>query len=217
VPSTYATATVTVEASILLEDGFSSGIDQWTKFNNYWRNEPEQWYWDQDDGFQGSGAVTHNCTLGKSNPERGAHDGLIMYLGPDAENWTNYEVETKLLLRGGMSDDGDFEQVGGYPVGLWVRGQYEDVGDADTAGWVTGYYAVIGGKPGKDMYVRLAQLQTLTDCWDQACNNPHNLYDFNNPHGLITVKPPGLTFNRHQWYTLRVKVVDDNIKIYVNG
>jgi hypothetical protein len=210
-----ASATLSVERGVLLEDNFNAGIGQWTKFLNYWRLKDEQWYWGPSDGFASSGAATHDCTLGKTDPERGAEDALLMYLGAGSEQWTDYRVETKLLLRGGMSD-GEWTLEGGYPVGLWVRGHYQDVGDEDTAGWVTGYYLVIGGKTNKEMFVRLAQLQTLTDCWDQACDNPQNLYDFNNPHELQTNKLD-FSFERNRWYTLVVEVRGDRIMAWVDG
>ena len=88
------------------------------------------------------------------------------------------------------------------------------MGKEDTGGWVTGYYVNVGGNPYRStMYVRLSQLQTLTDCWDTACNNPGNLYDFNNPHTITEVKLEK-TFARRTWYTLAVEVRDNNIKIF---
>jgi hypothetical protein len=64
--------------------------------------------------------------------------------------------------------------------------------------------------------VRLAQLQTDTDCWDQACDNPQNLYDFNNPHTLWEERMD-FSFERNQWYTLVVEVEDNWIRAWVNG
>jgi uncharacterized repeat protein (TIGR01451 family) len=216
VPQNPATAMVTVERGVLLQDDFNSGISQWTMFDNYWRLEEGQWYWGPGDGIGGSGALTHDCLIS----EKLAEDALMMYLGEGSENWTDYRVEVMLNLRGGITDIDDelvFIKEGGYPVGLWVRGQYQDVGDDDTAGWVTGYYIVVGGKPDKATYfVRLAQLQTLTDCWGNACSNPHNLYDFNNPHTLEEVKVDG-HFLRDQYYPLVVEVRGANIQVSFNG
>lgn len=219
-PEAPAVASVVIEPATLLEDDFNDGavgIGRWTPFLNYWRLEPGQWYWGANAGVGGTGAATHDCWLGG---EKIAEDGLLMYLDDEAFGWTDYRVETKLLLRGGVTEE-DGEHVvieeGGYPIGLWVRGQYQDVGDADTAGWTTGYYAMVGGKPDKDtMFVRLLQLQTETDCWGNACDNPHNLYDYNNPHKLHEVILPQ-TFLRHQWYTLAVEVRGANIKIFWEG
>jgi len=216
-----ATTTVTVEPAVLLEERFDDpnvGIGRWTKFLNYWRLEDGQWYWGAQDGVGGSGAATQDCYLGG---KKMAEDALLMYLGPGAEDWTDYRVDVDLLLRGGADemDDGTVYHVdrGGYPIGLWVRGHYRDVGKENTAGWVTGYYVIVGGKPNANtMFVRLAQLQTLTDCWDMACVNTHNLYDFNNPHGLHQVEL-NKSFKRHTWYTLAVEVRGNNIKVYFDN
>jgi len=213
-----ATTTVTVEPAVLLEEHFddgSVGIGRWTKFMNYWRLEEGQWYWSATDGVGGSGAATQDCYLGG---KKMAEDALLMYLAPDAEDWTDYRVETDLLLRGGADEmeDGTVYHVdeGGYPIGLWVRGHYQDVGKEDTAGWVTGYYIIVGGNPTRNsMFIRLAQLQTLTDCWGNACNNPGNLYDFNNPFTIEEIKLEK-TFARHTWYNLAVELRGNNIKIF---
>jgi uncharacterized repeat protein (TIGR01451 family) len=217
VPVEPAAATLTAEPGTLLEENFddaSARLSRWTKFLNYWRLEEGQWYWGASEGVGGSGAATQNCWLGG---KKVAEDALLMYLQPGAEEWTDYRFETKLLLRGGVTEkDGNIIVIeeGGYPVGLWVRGQYEDVGTADTGGWVTGYYVVIGGRPTADtMFVRLSQLQTLTDCWGLACSNPHNLYDFNNPATLYEVKL-NRSFKRYTWYNLAVEVRGDNIKVF---
>jgi uncharacterized repeat protein (TIGR01451 family) len=213
-----ATTTVTVQPSVLLEERFddsSVGIGRWTKFMNYWRLEDGQWYWSAKDGVGGSGAATQDCYLGG---KKMAEDALLMYLAPGAEDWTDYRVETDLLLRGGAdeTEDGIVYHIdeGGYPIGLWVRGHYQDVGKEDTAGWVTGYYVIVGGNPNRNsMFIRLAQLQTLTDCWGNACDNPGNLYDFNNPHIIEEIKLER-TFARHAWYNLAVEVRGNNIKIF---
>jgi uncharacterized repeat protein (TIGR01451 family) len=212
-----ATTTVTIKPAVWLEENFNDagvGISRWTKFLNYWRLEEGQWYWGAADGVGGTGAATQDCYLGGTKM---AEDALLMYLGPGAEDWTDYRVETKLLLRGGAdeTDDGTIYWIeeGGSPIGLWVRGQYTAVDDRG-GGWVTGYYVNAGGNPYKStMYVRLSQLQTLTDCWDAACDNPQNLYDFNNPHTILEVTLER-TFARRTWYTLAVEVRGNNIKIF---
>lgn len=212
VPAQPASATITVEPHILLEDNFESGIDRWTPFLNYHRLEEGQWYWGATDGVGGSGALTHDCC----NGDKEAADALMMYMGQGAEQWTDYKVETKLLLRGGVDGDGNWSLSDGDPIGIWVRGQYEE---SDTrAQWVTGYYVVLAGKPDQDnLVVRLAQLQTLTDCWDDACNNPQNLYCFNNPHVLVESAPLGAPFDRNRWYTLEVTVQGPQITVRLDG
>ena len=221
VPVEPASANVTVEQRVLLQDNFDEAIefswDSWKPFTNYWRvKPPEQWYWGSNDGVNGSGAMTHDCTKGKADPERGAEDGLMMWMGEGSENWTDYRVTVRMFLRGGM-DDGQFVLEGGYPIGLWVRGQLLELEDNYGGGNITGYYVVAGGKPGKQAFVKLSQLQTLTDCWDLACDNPQNLYDFNNPHELALQKLPDLTFERYQWYTLTVEVEGNRIRAWLNG
>jgi PKD repeat protein len=208
-----ATTQVTIEQGVLLESYFESDADfrRWTPFLNYWRLYDEslcgqgQWYWDPSNGVNSSGAATnhHNpCDHHKKEAE----DALLMYLAEGAEEWTDYRLEAKINIR-----------TDSHPQGLWVRGQYEDVGDDDTAGWVTGYYIMIGGGADKDRhYVSLKQLQTLEDCWGNACNNPHNLYDFNNPHELTITKADG-RLHRWAWHTVVVEVRGANIKVWLNG
>jgi len=199
-----ATTVVTIGPAVLLEEDFEDGWDRWTEFLNYKsRLAPGQWYWDSNDGFNGSAAVTQDAykVAGKE-----AEDALLMYLQPGAEEWTDYRVEAKMILR-----------TANYPHGLWVRGKYQDVGDADPGGWVVGYYIMVGGNQDATTHsVSLKQLQTETDCWGNACNNLGNLYDFNNPHELTYVKKDG-ALARWVWHTLVVEVRGANIKAWLNG
>ena len=199
-PDQPASATVRVKPDVLLEEDFNSGIDAWTPYLNYWRLEEGQWYWGRHDGVGSSGALTHDCCNGEDE----AHDALMMYLGQGAEQWTDYQLETKIKLR-----------TASYPQGVWVRGQYEP---SDTRGqWVTGYYVVVGGATGRSKhFVRLLQLQTATDCWGAACGNPSNLYAFFNPHELLTVSLPG-ELERYVWHDLKVEVRGNRIKAWLNG
>jgi uncharacterized repeat protein (TIGR01451 family) len=212
VPAQPASAVVEVRSPILLQDDFNSGISQWTPFLNYWRLEEGQWRWEATDGVDGSGALTQDA---KVSDNKVAEDALMMYLGEGAEQWTDYRVETKFLLRAGVNKDGTYDAGGGIPLGLWVRGQYEP--SEIRAQWVTGYYVVVGGKlGGENHYVRLTQLQTATDCWDQACDNPDNLYNFNNSHELLQVSMPG-EFTRYVWHTLVVEVQGARIQVWMDG
>jgi hypothetical protein len=213
VPVQPAVATVTVEKGILLEDHFENGMDRWTRFTNYWRvKDPNQWYGEMGDGVNDSGAATHDCYVGTQV----ADDALLMYLGEGAEQWTDYRVETKMLLRGGCDEEGGLLPGGGYPIGLWVRGQYEP---SDTrAQWVTGYYVVVGGGyGGKHHYVRLSQIQTATDCREQACENPENLYNFNNTYLLTETTGLEGEFSRWVWHTLVVEVRGARIQVWLDG
>jgi len=213
VPPQPAVATVTVETGILLEDHFQDGIDRWTRFTNYWRVKDEaQWSWGEGDGVNDGNALTHDCYVGT----KVAEDALMMYLGEGAEQWTDYRVETKLLLRGGCDESGNFIPGGGYPIGLWVRGQYEpsDI----RAQWVTGYYVVVGGGlGGKHHYVRLAQIQTANDCRDQACQHPDNLYNFKNTYILTETTGLEGEFTRWTWHTLVVEVRGARIQAWLDG
>jgi len=200
-PAGPASALVTVERGLLLEEKFNDGIGRWTRFLNYWRLTEEQWYWGQNDGIGSTGAANHKCC---GNPNKEAEDAVLMYLGEGAESWTNYRIEAKFNFHEGAG-----------PVGLWVRGQYEP---HDTrCQWMTGYYVVVGGRDTADYHtVKIAQLQTLTDCWGAACDNPQNLYCFNNPHDLADVQMPG-PLTRNTWHTLVVEVRDANIKVWYDG
>ncbi|MBN1657194.1 MAG: DUF11 domain-containing protein [Anaerolineae bacterium] len=196
------TTVVTINPPTLIDEDFEDGWEDWTEFLNYHRLAPGQWYWDPDDGYNSSGGMTQNA-YAVANKE--AEDALLMWLQPGAEDWTDYRMEAKIILR-----------TVHYPQGFWVRGQYKDVGSSDTAGWVTGYYIMLGGSAtGTTHYVSLKQLQTTEDCWDQACNNPENLYDFNNPHELTITKKDGV-LARHQWHTVAIEVRDANIKVWLN-
>ncbi len=189
------------EQSVLLAEDFDDGISRWTKFLNYWRLTEAQWYWGQNDGIGGSGAADHACC---ADPAHEAEDAVLMYLGEGAESWTDYRIEAKLNLHQGLG-----------PVGLWVRGQYEpsDI----RCQWMTGYYVVVGGRATADYHtVKISQMQTATDCWSAACDNPENLYCFNNPHEMASVQMPG-PLTREAWHTLMVEVRGANIKVWFDG
>ena len=214
VPSQAAWATVTVQPPILMQDDFNSGIDRWTAFLNYhYRLEEGQWYWGSYDGTNTSGALTHDCCSGPTH--KVASDGLMMYLQPGAQEWTNYRVEAKMLLRGGVNNEGDPEPTSGDPIGLWVRGHYK-TSDIN-AQWVDGYYVVIVGKTDDPVHwVRLAQMQIPGDC-TTACDRPQNQYAFNNPFLLQrSADLPG-PFEHYRWYTLAVEARGNNIKVFLDG
>jgi uncharacterized repeat protein (TIGR01451 family) len=212
-PAGPASALVTVRQSILLQDNFDGGIGgNWTPFLNLpSRLEPGQWHWDATAGVGGTGAVVQTCCLGTG---RRAADALMMYLAPGAEQWTNYRVEARMNLTGGYDADGIWGLEYGDPIGLWVRGQYEP---SEIRGqWMTGYYVVINGKSSRPTHlIRLAQLQTAEDC-TTACDNPSNLYKFDNPYVLQEVEVPG-GYDRNQWYTLTVEVRGNRIIVWENG
>lgn len=209
-----ASAVVNVGVIPSLVDHFEAGIGLWTPFLNYHRLEPGQWYWGPTDGVGGSGAATHNCCI---SAQKEAADALLMYMGAGAEDWTDYRVETKLLLSGGVDKEHNWSLIDGDPIGLWVRGQYEyEEGVTIRAQWVTGYYVVVAGKPDRDnLVVRLTQIQTLDDCVGDACENPQNLYCFNNVY-VLAETPLYKPFYREQWYTLAVEVRGPRIVVWLD-
>jgi len=86
--------------------------------------------------------MTHNCCSGPTG--KVAAEALIMYLQFGAQEWTNYRVETKMLLRGGVDTRGNPDPDGGDPIGLWIRGHYQD-SDLESQ-WVSGYYVTLVGR-----------------------------------------------------------------------
>jgi hypothetical protein len=142
--------------------------------------------------------MIHHCCASGS-----AEDALMMYLGQGAESWTDYRVEVQFKV---PTEKGQWQ-------GLWVRGQFEERTKKDTAQWVTGYYIMLG----RSRAVKLVQLQTAEDCQGKACNNPKNLYAFNNPYILREERVEGLEMTRGVWHTLVVEVQGNRIKIWVNG
>jgi uncharacterized repeat protein (TIGR01451 family) len=218
-PRGPASAAVTVQPAVLMQEDFNSGIGRWTEFLNYkYRLAPGQWYWGQTDGVGGSGALSHDAL---KVPGKVAGDGLMMYLQPGAQDWTNYRVETKMYLTGGVSKDGVPEPEDGFPIGLWVRGHWQA---SDTnAQWVTGYYVIV--KSDNDPvnprhWVRLAQPHIPGDCG--PCN-PDTEYAFNNVKVLCDWYQTGCgtgfpgEYNHFQWYTLTVEVRGNNIKAWLDG
>ncbi|MFC2031252.1 family 16 glycoside hydrolase [Chloroflexota bacterium] len=182
----------------LLKESFDDGRgDGWQVFTNYWRVHDGQWYWAQNEGVDGTGALGHNCCQGGDEGE----DALMMYLGEGAEEWTDYRVEAQFKVPN--------DEV--QKLGLWVRGQYEEKGRKDTAKEVTGYYIMLDRR----RIVRLMQLQTPQDCVG-ACN-PQWMTAFNNPYTLHDVKVDAVDLTRNQWHTIAVEVRGNRISIWVDG
>jgi hypothetical protein len=183
---------------VLLQSNFDSGLgDGWQPFTNYWRLREGQWYWSGGEGVDGSGAVAHHCCSGDPDAE----DGLMMYLGDGAEEWTDYRVEAQFIIPTENSQK----------QGLWIRGQYE--ASATRAQWMTGYYVMLEGT----RRVRLLQLQTAEDCVGGACANPPNQYAFNNPYLLSDVRVPDWELTPFDWHTLAVEVRGSKISVWVDG
>ncbi|NOZ04955.1 MAG: DUF11 domain-containing protein [Chloroflexi bacterium] len=202
-----ASAVVTLRTDKLLQEDFETGAPNWVPFLNYWRLHPEQWFWDSEDGVNGGGAYTTHAWFGASSPDKGAEDGVAMYLGPGAQQWTDYRYEVKANVR---ARDGDGT------IGVWFRGQYEERDDG-SGQWLTGYYLVMGGNPTRNSwFVRLTQMQIPGDCTGAACSNPGNLYDFSNPMELDFTRFTG-TFQDNHWYDIVIEVRGAHIQAWVDG
>jgi uncharacterized repeat protein (TIGR01451 family) len=208
-PLQPASVEIVVQPPVLLQEAFDNGIDLWTPFLNHHRLEPGQWYWGAGDGYRASGALTHDCCTG----EKVASDAVMMYLQPGAEDWTNYRVETRMLLRGGVDNRGNPEPNTGDPIGLWIRGHYQD--SPYESQWISGYYVVLVGRAGSvSHFVRIAKIQEPGDC--DACDKPERMYNFDNPIAKIRSEDLPGPFEHFRWYKLAVEVRDANIKVYLD-
>jgi hypothetical protein len=175
----------------MFQDNFDQDDARWTDFTNYWRLKDHQWHWGDDIGHSGGG-LRHELCRNQSDCERGAHDALTMFLGPDAhgndpQEWKDYRYTAKVRLL-----DGDW-------AGLWFRGTY--VPDQPSGRYVGGYYFEIkyvsGGKVG------LQKLRTGGDTagyWSDPIRLGATKYDIQ----------PG------QWYALTIEVQGDHILCLVD-
>jgi uncharacterized repeat protein (TIGR01451 family) len=206
--NTPATATVEVREPILLQEEFENPSSHWEEFLNYWRLKEEQWHLggpgSSDDG---SRALKHVYYLGVNKPERGAHDALIMYKEPGAEEWTDYSYEVRAVLHEG---DG----TGRGQFGVWFRGKSVQEGQPEGY-WVSGYYFVL--QPGSATKAMLMQLRTDEECGDDCDYN----YHFSNPlllesRSATELGQLGLEVDWGDWYWLRVEVDGPQIYCYIN-
>jgi hypothetical protein len=200
---------VVARPAVLMEDHFDAGIDAWTPFLNHHRLEPGQWFYSSDEGYGGSGGLNHSCCTGT----KVAGDALMMYLQPGAQDWTDYRVEAKVLLRGGVTKDGDDEPNSGDPVGFWIRGHWQE--SALESQWTSGYYVVIVGKSDDpEHYVRISKIQQPGDC--EACLKDYRMYNFDNPMEKAWSAPLPGPFEHYRWYTLAVEVRGASFKVYLD-
>jgi uncharacterized repeat protein (TIGR01451 family) len=199
-------ASVEVLEPVLLEENFSTPSSHWQPFLNYWRLNPEQWYYMAGGGPDGSRALRHNFAAGVSRPDRGAHDALYMYKEPGSELWTDYVFETDVIIN---ADDGTNRGQ----VGVWFRGTHQE---SDTSGlWVTGYYFTIKPYPSKSAI--LMQLRTDEECADDCDYN----YHFSNPMVLQEkendqLEDLGINLDPGRWYELKVEVQGARIRCYID-
>jgi uncharacterized repeat protein (TIGR01451 family) len=190
-PQEPATAPVEIVEPVLLEDTFDHDANKWTPFlNKPNRLRPEQWYWDGGVGNP-AGSYNHNRYLG--NPPYPADDALTMYLGPGAEEWTNYRYEMDVWL----DPDTQF-------IFLWFRGHYQTWEGIEECHWVLGYYLEFN--PGHK-WARVWQTQTPDDCEPATCAEPGWQYDFSNP--MVLYQSPEYIYGREwkgSWQHIAVEV-----------
>jgi hypothetical protein len=172
----------------IIED-FESGTGDWQPFLNYWRLKPEQWYLQPGAGYAESTGLRHSAFLGVVDPERGAHHALYMYLGEDAEEWADFQVEAWLQL-----EDGE-------RMGLWVRGAY--LPDPDAGLHVEGYY--ITWQPG---------LSTDSVTLWRIPNSGNYAYNFAAAEAIATGDH---LMDLGTWYHLAVQVHGNVIQVFVDG
>jgi uncharacterized repeat protein (TIGR01451 family) len=156
-PLAPARATVRAIEPILLEEDWESPSQHWRPFINYWRLRPGQWYTWPGSGVGGSTALKHACFIGfepdyTCGSEGGAHDALLMYLGPGSFDWADYRFEVTARL----NDPGVFQ-------GMWFRGYWEE--SELNRRYVTGYYLDWRVNRQKDN-IRLARLPDSGDLAD---------------------------------------------------
>jgi uncharacterized repeat protein (TIGR01451 family) len=206
-PVEPAQVDVTVAPAVLFEDDYEGGIGAWTPFTNYWRLNPSQWYWDPGQGYQGSAAYTHVWSNGVLDPHRGAEDALTMYLGPGAQDWTDYRYTVRMNM------------VSGQKAGLWFRGTYREV--ATSGQWLTGYYFMVSVRQGEPDKAQLWQLRTEaercgppTDRPPPECEPDYYLYHFSNPT-ILMEKTIATDLFRNEWNEISVEVQGPRIRCYV--
>ena len=188
-----------VQAALSFQDDFEKGVGAWTPYLNYWRLNPQQWYWDLGRGYQGSDAYSHNSRLGVGNPNDGAHDALSMYLGQGSNEWTDYRYQVR------------FNAENGRQVGIWFRGTYQEVEDAGQ--WVTGYYFTVQLLREGTNVAKLWQLRTAEEHGDEPIEG--YWYHFSNPMELSRVDLATPVYY-DEWHQLTVEVVGPQIKCYVD-
>ncbi|MFC2037885.1 family 16 glycoside hydrolase [Chloroflexota bacterium] len=197
-PEEAGKAEVYVKPSILFEDHFEEGIDQWTHYLNIARAHEDQWFWDLNQGFTGH-AYTHNA-LQAPRPSKIAGDSLTMYLGEGSENWTNVRIKAK------------FNLLGGRQAGVWFRGTYEEV---ETPGqWVTGYYCNARVKANNNTdQMKLWQLRTEEEPGDEE--KPQFWYHFTNP---LLLQERNLTtpVERWEWHEITIEADGPRIRCYLD-
>ncbi|MBN1419505.1 MAG: hypothetical protein JXP34_12060 [Planctomycetes bacterium] len=123
-----------------LSEDFSILGPDWVPFLNYWRLNPSQWHHRTEGGFSGR-CLAHDGSRGVEDPERGAHDALMIY-GPGRE-WEDYRFTCRVKLDEGAA------------IGVWFRATY--VPQKEAGRRVGGY--ILALDPAHDA-IRLRRIRT---------------------------------------------------------
>jgi len=199
-PEKPAQAVVKVTPPILFQDDFEDGVGRWTAYTNLKRANEDMWYWEPGVGRNGGNAYTLNGLIADKEKFR-AEDALTMYLGEDAEEWTDYRYSVW------------FNMLGGRQAGIWFRGTYRD--SENRGQWVTGYYFTVKVRNDERDTAKLWQLMTEED--DEAeIYPPEAWYHFTNPFLLEEFHLESANVETESWHRLAVEVRGNNIKGYVD-
>jgi hypothetical protein len=176
-------------------DDFELGVDNWTPYTNLENLVPEQWYWDEDGGYEGSAGYTFHHSRGGLDPE----DAITLYLGGGSQKWTDYRASVRFNVRLGDK------------AGLWLRGTYRDKGFPGQ--WFEGYYCMVRVEEAGvgEGFVQLLKLRTLED----PENPPPDYYHFANPYEL-DARTTAAPLRPKRWYQLTVEARGPNIKCWVD-
>lgn len=184
--------------SLPWESPLEKADGRWTPFLNYWRLNPEHWFWDPASGTTG-GCLRHEASLGVKERERGAHDAAIILRG--GEGWTDYAFEADAFAGGGN-------------LGLWARADMQDEG-AGNGRWMQGYSFVLDPGHGKCRLWR-ARKDGLEAAEATGTSSKRERNNFSDPVLFLEGQlPEGVTHGR--WMRLSVEVRGAEIRCRVDG
>lgn len=166
----------------------------WAPFLNYWRLNPEQWYWSSEAGTPG-GCLRHNAARGVEKAERGAHDAMILLQG--GEEWRDYVFEADAWAAKGH-------------LGLWFRADMHNEGGGNGRG-VQGYYLVLDPSHKKCRLWRARK-----DGLRLAGSKDAEVNHFSNPAPIAEQASPD-SATHGSWIRLRVEVKESKIACSING
>lgn len=169
-----------------MNEEFTTSIPpEWTPFVNYRELDPRDWYYVGDRSTWGR--YDFNAT------EPLSQWALSMYLGEDAEEWTDYKIETR--FRAGKEWPSTPKLVG-----VWFRGTHELRTD-NQGGDVTGYMFIL--KPDKDPAYAKAYIGHIDP-------NTRKL-------GFVKDFERQFTNYAYTFYNVKIEVRGANIQVWVDG